>query len=108
MSKIKAYYVHEADENYATIVFAESAGKAKVCAQNTDTCEDVDFLDIRVCRLPEADKLYKGKSEIDWYDNETRLIMVKDFGWACLDTGWECDSCVAKQYCSRFEEEVAQ
>ena len=89
----------------ATIIFAENTGKAKKIAMATDTCEEANFIDIRVKRLKEADYLYKGSSEIDWYDEETRIALVRDFGWRCYDTSWECEKCVAKKYCSWFEDE---
>ena len=39
------------------------------------------------------------------YKNETRIALVRDFGWRCYDTSWECEQCVARRYCARFEEE---
>jgi hypothetical protein len=102
----KAYRAYEKDGDCATIVFAESATKAKAAAQATDCCEDAQYIDIRVQRMPGADKLYKGYSEIDWYDKDTRISLVRDFGWSCLDPSWECDTCPAKPYCHRHEPEV--
>ena len=89
----------------ATIVFAKNTGDAKKIAMATDTCEEANFIDIRVKRLKEADYLYKGSSEIDWYDEETRIALVRDFGWRCYETSWECEMCVARRYCAWFEEE---
>lgn len=102
---IKAYKVNEKDEQYSTIVFAHSAGEAKAIAQRCDCCEDARWVDIRVRREPGADRLYKGHSEIDWYDTETRVTLVRDLGWSCLETSWECDNCPAKPYCRWHEEE---
>lgn len=102
---MKAYYAREKDGDCATIVFAESATQAKTIAQTCDCCEDAQYIDIRVRRMPEADKLYKGLSEIDWYDEETRVALVRDFGWSCFDPSWECDDCPAKPYCHWHEEE---
>lgn len=101
----KAYYVREKDSDCATIVFAESATQAKTVAQMCDCCEDARYIDIRVRRMKEADKLYKGLTEIDWYDSETRIALVRDFGWSCFDPYWECDDCPAKQYCYWHEQE---
>lgn len=39
------------------------------------------------------------------YKNETRIALVRDFGWRCYDTSWECEQCVARRYCAWFEEE---
>lgn len=92
-------------ENRSTIVFAENSREAKKVAFNCDVCEDADYIQVRVKRLPEADKLYKGKDEVDWWDMETRLALVKNFSWTCEDTSYDCDTCTAKKYCSHWEEE---
>lgn len=104
---MKAYraWDEKAFDPCATIVFAENIKEAKKIAMATDTCEEANFIDIRVQRLKEADCLYKGSSEIDWYDEKTRIALVRDFGWRCYDTSWECEQCVARRYCAWFEEE---
>lgn len=106
MGKLKAYraWDNAAYENYETIVFAENAREAKKIALCCDACEDADYIQVRVKRLPEADKLYKGQVEIDWFDMETRTALVKELGWACLDTSYECDTCPAKEYCRHWED----
>ena len=91
----------------STIVFAETRNQAKVIAMGCDCCEDAPYTDIRVHRMKELDHLYQGKTEINWYDDETRLLLVRDFGWACAETSWECDGCNCKKYCSWHEEEGA-
>ena len=100
----KAYRAYEKDSDYATIVFAENATQAKTIALSCDACEGARYIDIRVQRMQGADKLYKGYAEIDWYNDETRIALVRDFGWACLEIFWECDTCPAKQYCRWHEE----
>ena len=82
---MKAYrtWDEKALDPCATIVFAENIKEAKKIAMATDTCEEANFIDIRVKRLKEADYLYKGSNEIDWYDEETRIALVRDFGWRC-------------------------
>lgn len=106
---MKAYIAHDRVnyDNYGveTIVFAETPSKAKKIAMCTEACEDADYTDIRVRRLPGADKLYKGKSEVDWYDKNERLVLVRDFGWACSWTDSYCDDCPAKQWCRHWEDE---
>lgn len=104
---MKAYraWDEKASDPCSTIVFAENIKEAKRIAVETDTCEEANFIDIRVKRFKEADYLYKGSREVNWYDKETRIALVRDFGWACYDTSWECESCEARQYCSWFEEE---
>ena len=104
---MKAYkaWDEKASDPCTTIVFAENTREAKKIAMATDTCEEANFIDIRVKRLKEADYLCKGSSEIDWYDEETRIALVRDLGWRCYDTSWECEKCAAKKYCSWFEDE---
>ena len=102
---IKAYKAFEVDGYYSTIVFAESAGKAKAIAMDSDCLEGIEWVNIRVKREPMADFLYNGYSEIDWDDDGTRLILVRDMGWSCLEAGDECNRCVAKEYCRIPEEE---
>ena len=104
---MKAYLAWDnaAYENYETIVFAENAKEAKKIAITCEVCENADYIQVRVKRLPEADKLYKGRGEIDWWDEETRLALAKELGWACLETSSDCDTCTAKEYCRNWEED---
>jgi hypothetical protein len=101
----KAYYAREKDGDCATIVFAQNATEAKQIAKVCDCCEDARYIDIRVRRMPEADKLYKDFPEIEWYDAEIRVALVRDFGWQCFEPSWECDTCPAKPYCYWHKEE---
>ena len=104
---MKAYKVWDSadQDGCSTIVFAENSQEAKKLATSTDVCEYANYIDIRAKRVKEADKLYKGEWEINWYDNETRLALVKDFGWSCYDPSFECNVCVAKKWCSHWAEE---
>lgn len=108
MNRKKAYKVYDSAncENLATIIFANRRNEAKVLALSTDACEDAQYTDIRVQRCPEADHLYRGGFEVDWYDEETRVTLVRDLGWSCFEPSWECDECLAKQYCRWHEEEA--
>ena len=91
-------------ENFSTVVFAETAQKARTIAMTTDACEDAAYTDIRVIRLPEMDCHYRGHSEIDWYDMEDRKALVS-IGWACLETSWECDTCLCKPDCLHWQDD---
>lgn len=105
--KMKAWKVSEKDECYSTVVFAETRGKARALARYTDTCEDCDFCDIRVYRVPKIDKYYKdGKIEMDWYISQDRIALVKELGFSCLDIDiTECENCPAKEYCDSYKDE---
>ena len=92
------------DRQYVTVVFAETRGKAKVAAQGTNTCEDLDYMDIRVIRFPELDGYYRGHDKMDWYDPEDRKAMVKIGGMECDDSTLDiCNQCSAREWCGRYE-----
>lgn len=103
---MKAWLVKDKDEYYATVVFAETRGKARALAMCTDACEDVDFCDIEVRRKPQIDKYYReGKKEMDWYNAKDRLALVKECGFRCLDMMIdECEDCPAKEYCGEYQQ----
>lgn len=100
---MKAWLVRERGECLATVVFAETRGKAKVRALATDCCKYLSFCDIETRRLPEADTLYKeGKTETDWFDPEDRLVLVRDCGFTCDEEAFEeeyCATCSARAFC---------
>ena len=98
---MKAWLVKDKNEFCATVVFAETKGKAKSVAMHTEACEDVDFCDIAIHRVPQMDKYYKeGKTEMDWFDDKDRLALVKECGFYCeyIEDGM-CEDCPAKEYC---------
>lgn len=105
---MKAWLVREKDEFTAAVVFAETRGKAKVLALSTEACEDSDFMSIEVRRLKGVDKYYKpGKRELDWFNTEDRIAMVKDFGFTCIPDAHcaeTCNVCPAKEFCDDYIE----
>ena len=104
---MKAWVVTDEDsyEGGSAVVFAETRGKAKILARSTSACEDAEFTRIRCRRMPDADKFYKGQQELDWYDEEARIFLVRDHGWECIDgRDSYCDDCPAKQYCGAWED----
>lgn len=102
---MKAWTVQGVDSDYATVVFAETVGKAKAIAVGTDACEDYGYLDIRAYRFKKMDKYYRGKREMDWYNDEDRTALVKA-GWHCLDPcEWECKACCARELCEWGEDD---
>ena len=102
---MKAWLVKVKDEFCATVVFAETRGKARSIAMHTDACEDVDFCDIEVRRLPHIDKYYKeGKTELDWLDNKDRIILFNECDFRCEYTDIDlCEKCPVKEYCEDYE-----
>ena len=109
---MKAWMVREKDEYCATVVFAETRGKAMALAQHTETCEDADFCDIDVYRRPALDKYYvDGKKEMDWFNFKDRIALVKDGGFSCDPVYWEpedCDNCPAREYCDRYQDRIQE
>ena len=103
---MKAYKVNIVyDCFYSTIVFADTAGKARAAALRTDLAEDCDFTEIRVRRVPQLDFAYRGKEEMDWYDPEDHLNMVKYAGFSCEEVDLdECSTCNAKDYCNAYKD----
>ena len=98
---MKAWLVNEKYEFGSAVVFAETRGKAKSAALNTSCCEDANFCDIEVSRVPEMDKYYaEGKTGMDWSDPKDRIALVKECGFYCEDPIAEyCESCPAKDFC---------
>ena len=105
---MKAWLITVDDQFGATVVFAETRGKAKTIAMATDCCDDCRFCDIRVRRLPEADVLYEeGRVEIDWDNPKDRILLVKERGFHCEDIELEtCERCPAKEYCDFYKDYV--
>lgn len=106
---MKAWIVDDPiDASTAAVVFAETRGQAKVLAQSTDACEDMEFKDIRAVRAPELDQFYRGKPQMDWFDPDDRVAMVKYGGFHCsseIDVGKEkCEACPAHEWCDRYED----
>lgn len=92
---MKAWLARKKDEFCATIVFAETRGKAKALALHTETCEDADFIHIEVHRVKEADKYYKpGTAELYWFDAEDSQYYNDGESW---------DIYQPDEFCSRGE-----
>ena len=108
MAEYKAWLVREKGEFLATVVFAETRGKARALAQQTNACEGADFIDIEVIRIKKADKYYNpGKIELDWENAKDRIALVKDCGFTCdydIRRWVECETCPAREFCGDFME----
>ena len=100
---MKAWLVRERNEFLATVVVAETRGKAKSTALATDACCDCNFCDIEIHRVYDMDKYYKpGKTEMDWYDPIDRIALVKECGFTCdydYRSAAECQGCSARELC---------
>lgn len=102
----------EISNNYiegCEVVFAETRGKAKSIALDTDTFCDCNFCDLDVCRAYNIDKYYTdGKRYMDWGNQKDRLALVKERGFSCVDDcfGEFCEDCLSKEYCDRYDEYI--
>ena len=104
---MKAYLANDrnGDEGITLVVFAENAGKVKAYASNTEEFCDYGFTGIRVNRCSALDRFYKGNPEMDWFNMDDRVAMVRYANFECSrefdDCG--CNECDAKQWCGRYE-----
>lgn len=107
---MKAWLVKDKNEFRATVVFAETRGKARAIAMHTDACEDVDFCDIEVRREPQIDKYYKeGKVEMDWWDDKDRIALVNECCFRCEEIYIEhCESCPCKKDCEAYQDYIEE
>ena len=108
---VKAYQVYDRTGYFfcSVIVFAETSGKAKALALGTDEfpSDGWDFTDLGARRKPELDKHYRGNWLMDWYNDDDRLVLIKEAGYRCDDDSFDpddCLRCVGKDYCERYEE----
>ena len=105
---MKAWLVRRKGEFEATVVFAETRGKARELAMAKEACEDTDFCDIEAHRKPQMDKYYEeGKKEMNWFNPKDRIALVKDCGFICNVDYFEEDDCIrcpAKEYCEKYQD----
>lgn len=105
---MKAYCCQNIWEICSTIVFAESAGKARYIAMNSDSIgDDLEFKDVRVRRVPQLDKYYHGLKEMNWYNSDDRFAMIRFAGFQCNEDTfepYECKDCSGKEYCDRYKD----
>ena len=103
---MKAWVVSDLYDEYGTVVFAETRGKARSEALHTDTCEEMRYIEIQPRRAKWADKMYRGLREMDWCDKDDRIFLVKN-GWSCVEPEYEdCQSCPAKKWCVKYGEQA--
>ena len=93
-------------ENYLTVVFAETAQKAKAIAMTTEACERAAYTYIRVKRPPEMDGHDRGRSEINWFHMADRQALVA-LARACLHTPGGCYTYPCQPDCRPWQEAEA-
>lgn len=105
---MKAWIITVKDEPYTSVVFAETRGKARYIALNTEAFEDCEFIDIEVRRVPHMDKYYtEGRTEMDWENPKDRYALVNECGFSCEYVEWfYCDTCSAKEICDTYQDHL--
>ena len=98
---MKGWRVSTDTSEGAVIVFADNRNEAKKMALGHDVLDDARYIDLRAKRVPKIDGMENCEPRDNyWLNDEIRLIMVKEYAWACIETdGSECDECVARKYC---------
>ena len=107
-NKMKAYKAwDEAAWIGSTVVFAESARRAKTIAfHHSDLFEDSEYIDIRVIRYRELDKAYRGKYEMEWDDPDDRKALC-EVGFTCMEDWFDpddCKTCSGQEYCDMYRD----
>lgn len=103
---MKAWRVSDEYDEYSTVVFAETRSQARIVAMATDCCEYMEYINIKPRRFKEADKMYKGKREMDWYNPVDRRFLVEN-GWACVEPNYNiCPNCPAADICDKYNDYV--
>ena len=104
---MKAWIVSDEYDEYSTVVFAETRNQAKVEAMATDCCGEMDYIRIQPRRFKEADKMYRGTREMDWYDPTDRRFLC-EHGWSCVEVEYDdyddCLNCSASDVCDKYND----
>ena len=105
MKAYEAWNIENCDRGN-TVVFAENSRQAKKIAFSSEICEDAEWTSVRVRRLPEMDKHYRGFPEVNWDNAQDRRALV-NLGWTCLEPlDSECKNCPAGDLCRGPLEEL--
>ena len=109
---MKAWKCWEDIEGCGTIIFAETAGKARyiaICSESLG--EGLSFKDIRVRRVEGLDAYYDGRKEMDWFNETDRFGMVHEGGFMCSEDYFDpefCKECSAETVCDRFQDWIKE
>ena len=99
---MKAWIVTDEYDEYSTVVFAETRSQARIAAQATDCCGDMNYIDIRPIRFKEADARYCGRREMEWSEPDDRRFLA-EHGWSCVDPEYDkCPECPAADLCEKY------
>lgn len=101
---MKAYQVCADNTDGSIVVFAENSNQARYYGCRTDELDYEGYMNLRAYRLPKIDKFYQeGKAYVNWdEDDEIRDILIKEYGWCCLEPQYEnCMRCGSEHCCEQ-------
>lgn len=109
---LKAYRCSQDIYPCSTVIFAESAGKARYIAMYSGSLgDDLEFKDVHVRRVPKLDGCYRGRREMDWSNADDRKDMVSLAGFYCGEDAFDpddCEQCPAKDDCDQYKDYIEE
>ena len=109
---MKAYYVYYDPNEYdrwSVVVFATSAGQAKMEAIRSGYLGDyVEYLALRAKRVPKLDDKYRGHEVMEYeLDMQDRIDLYEADVYRCEPEymeEWLCNECALKDRCEEYKE----
>ena len=109
---MKAYYVYYDPTEYdrwSVVVFAESAGQAKMEAMRSGYLgDDCEYIELRAKRVPKLDKSFRGHTVMEWdLDMQDRIDLYEADVYRCdaeYTEEWMCNECQLKDRCEEYKE----
>ena len=109
---MKAYYVYCDPNEYdrlSVVVFAESAGQAKMEAMGSGYLgDDCAYLELRAKRVQKLDKSFRGHSYMEWdLDMQDRIDLYEANVYRCdrdYMMDYDCERCPLKDRCEEYKE----
>ena len=108
---MKAYRVYDkaSYEPWSVVVFAESAGQAKLEAMRSGYLGDyIDYLPLRAKRVPKLDDKYRGHEVMEFeLDMQDRIDLYEADVYRCEPEymeEWLCNECALKDRCEEYKE----
>lgn len=108
---MKAYRVYDTAsyEPWSVVVFAESAGQAKLEAMRSGYLGDyIEYLPLRAKRVKGLDNSFRGHYVMEWdLDMQDRIDLYEIAGFRCEEEymmDYFCDECPLKDKCEEYKE----
>lgn len=110
---MKAYYCfnNDSDEYESVVVFAETAGQAKVEAMRSEYLGDpfdISYTSMRAKRMQKLDNSFRGHYVMEWdLDMQDRVDLYNIAGYRCdpdYITDYFCEECLLKDRCEEYKE----